>query len=89
MILRQFRAMGIPLVNDLDGVTIARHQYVTLQILAAAGIPVPDTCFVTRQAPFLRPWTGWGDIRWWSNSPVEWGGTGCLKSMISIRPDPV
>ena len=46
-LLRQFMHLGIPLVNGLEGVTIARNQYITLQTLAAAGLPVPDTFLVT------------------------------------------
>ncbi len=54
VLLRQFDALGIPLVNSVDGVTIARNQFITLQGLGRAGIPVPDTCFVTREDTFFR-----------------------------------
>lgn len=47
VLLRHLESMGIPLVNGLEGVTIARNQFVTLQVLAAAGIPVPDSGFIT------------------------------------------
>ncbi len=53
-LLRQFMHLGIPLVNGLDGITIARNQYITLQTLAAAGLPVPDTFFITAEAGFHR-----------------------------------
>jgi ribosomal protein S6--L-glutamate ligase len=97
VILRQFRAMGIPLVNDLDGVTIARHQYVTLQILAAAGIPVPDTCFVTRQAPFFEAVDRLGGYPVVVKQPSGMGGDGVFKiddfnqarSCVNTRLDPV
>ncbi len=54
VLLRQFMKMGIPLVNGLKGITIAKNQYITLQTLASSGLPVPDTCFVTRKAGFFE-----------------------------------
>lgn len=54
VLLRQLRDMGIPLVNGVAGITVARNQYITLQTLAAANIPVPDSCFVTREEGFYR-----------------------------------
>lgn len=53
-LLRQFSQMGIPLVNGLEGVTITRNQYITLQRLVAAGIPVPPSCFITEKPQFFR-----------------------------------
>ena len=47
VLIRQLERMGIPLVNGSDGVSIARHQFHTLQILASAGLPVPETFFIT------------------------------------------
>ncbi len=46
-IIRQFEHMKVPLVNGLCGVTIVRNQYITLQTLAAAGLRVPNTFFLT------------------------------------------
>ncbi len=54
VLLRQFDALDIPLRNSIEGVTIARNQFITLQRLTLAGIPVPDTCFVTREDTFFR-----------------------------------
>ncbi len=51
-IIRQLEQMGIPLVNGLEGVTIARSQYITLQTLASYGIPVPKSCFITDASQF-------------------------------------
>jgi ribosomal protein S6--L-glutamate ligase len=53
-LLRQFMHLGIPLINGLEGISIARNQYITLQTLAAAGLPVPDTFFITAQEGFHR-----------------------------------
>ncbi len=52
VLLRHFMKAGIPLVNGLEGVTIARNQHITLQKLSSAGLPVPDTVFVTSTKDF-------------------------------------
>jgi len=51
-LLRQFIHLGIPLINGLDGITISRNQYITLQTLAGANLPVPDTFFITAEEGF-------------------------------------
>ncbi|MFH2059801.1 MAG: RimK family alpha-L-glutamate ligase [Pseudomonadota bacterium] len=51
-LVRQFEQMGIPLVNGLEGVTIARNQFITLQALVASRIPVPSSCFITEKINF-------------------------------------
>lgn len=97
VILRQFRAMGIPLVNGLKGVTIARHQYITLQTLAAAGIPVPDTCFVTQKARFFDAVDRLGGYPVVVKQPSGMGGDGVFKiddetqadTCVNARLDPV
>ncbi len=53
VLLRQFEALGTPLINSIEGVSIARNQFLSLQRLAGAGISVPDTCFVTRKDTFF------------------------------------
>lgn len=54
VLLRQFMHSGIPLVNSLKGVTIARNQFITLQTLLSSGLPVPATFFIIKPASFLR-----------------------------------
>lgn len=54
VLLRQFEAMGLPIINGIDGVTIARNQYMTLQHLSCAGLPVPASYFVTREDVFFE-----------------------------------
>ncbi len=54
VLLRQFMQSGIPLVNGLTGITTARNQYITLQALASAGLPVPNTIFITSRKAFAR-----------------------------------
>ena len=53
VLLRQFELMGIPLVNGIRGVTIARNQFMSLQRLAGSGVPVPEACFVNRRDMFF------------------------------------
>jgi ribosomal protein S6--L-glutamate ligase len=53
VLLRHFMHAGIPLVNSLKGVTIARNQFITLQTLMSSGLRVPETFFVTQRASFL------------------------------------
>ena len=38
--------MGIPMVNDLGAIRLAKDQFLTLQALSAAGLSVPDTGLV-------------------------------------------
>ena len=45
-LIHQFCLMGIPVVNNLDSIRISKNKFLTLQVLAAAGIPIPDTLFV-------------------------------------------
>ncbi len=51
-LLRQFSQLGIPLINGLKGVTIARSQYITLQTLTSGGLPVPASAFITEKSQF-------------------------------------
>jgi len=53
VLLGQFMHSGIPLVNSLKGITIARNQFITLQALVSSGLPVPGTLFITKSASFL------------------------------------
>jgi ribosomal protein S6--L-glutamate ligase len=97
VVLRQFEALGVPLVNGLEGVTVARHQYVTLQVLAAAGVPVPDTCFVTRPATFFDAVDRLGGYPVVVKQPSGMGGDGVFKIddaeqggiFVNTRLDPV
>ncbi len=45
-LIRHFSLLGIPVVNGLEAVSLTRNQFLTLQVLAQAGLPVPDTWFV-------------------------------------------
>jgi ribosomal protein S6--L-glutamate ligase len=47
-LLRHLELMGARLVNLPGAIELASHKYLCLQVLAAAGLPVPDTCLVNR-----------------------------------------
>jgi ribosomal protein S6--L-glutamate ligase len=51
-LINHFSLMGIPLINRLNAVRLASNQYLTLQALAAEGIPIPDTLFVNSSDGF-------------------------------------
>ena len=53
VLLRQLVMAGVPLVNGLEGITISKHQYITLQKLSQKGLPVPRAFFVTRKKEFF------------------------------------
>jgi len=46
LLIHHFSMMGIPLVNSLNSIRLAKNQFFTLQTLSAARIPVPDTILV-------------------------------------------
>ncbi len=52
-LIHQFQLMGVPLVNDLQAVSIARNKFLTQQVLTAAGLPCPDTVFVNDESGFF------------------------------------
>ena len=53
-LIRQFQLMDIPLVNNLEAVSIARNKFLTQQVLTAAGLPCPDTVFVNEAPGFFH-----------------------------------
>lgn len=79
VLLRQFNQLGIPLVNDLNGITITRNQYITLQILASCGILVPDTCFITKKELFLEAVSKVGGFPVIIKQVDGMGGEGVIK----------
>ena len=46
VLINQLQLMDIPLVNNLDAIRLTSNQFLTLQALAQAGVPVPDTLFI-------------------------------------------
>lgn len=79
VLLRQFLAMGIPLVNSIDGVTIARNQYITLQHLVRVNIPVLDSFFVTQENKFFGALKQLGTFPVVAKQMDGMGGDGVVK----------
>ncbi|MDH3722758.1 MAG: RimK family alpha-L-glutamate ligase, partial [Desulfobacteraceae bacterium] len=44
--------MGVPLVNKLDAIRLAKDQFLTLQALSSVQIPIPDTGFINAYEGF-------------------------------------
>lgn len=53
VVLSHLHAMGIPFVNGPESILAARNKFLTMQILAAKGIKVPDSAFVNSVAGFF------------------------------------
>ncbi len=53
-LLRHLILMGIPSANDFEAVLVSRNQYLTLQSLAGAGIPVPDTMLANSEDVLMK-----------------------------------
>ncbi len=85
VLLRQFMQCGIPLVNGLKGVTIARNQYITLQTLAAANRPVPDTIFITKRETLAQAVDALGGYPVVIKPVNGMGGDGVIK--VDHEPD--
>jgi len=53
-LLRHLESIGIPSLNVSDAVDRSRDKFRTLQILAAAGLPVPETCLARDEVDLER-----------------------------------
>lgn len=53
-LLIQLKALGIPSLNEHDGIALSRDKFRSLQSLAAANMPVPRTA-MTRQDDLIEP----------------------------------
>ncbi|MGD8564538.1 MAG: RimK family alpha-L-glutamate ligase [Desulfarculaceae bacterium] len=77
-LILQLMHMGIPVVNDVHAVRITKDQYLSLQGLAAAGLPVPDTVFVTTEEGFGRAVERLGGFPVVAKQVNSWGGRGVV-----------
>lgn len=59
-LIGHYELMGIPVINRLEAVRPASNKFLNLQALTAAGVPVPDTWFVTREEGFHMAVKGLG-----------------------------
>ena len=77
-LLRHFMLMGIPLINDEDAVRLTRNQFLSLQALAEAKIPVPDSIFVTNEKGFYQAVKMLGGYPVVAKKVNSWGGRGVI-----------
>ena len=87
VLLRHFMGMKIPLVNKIEGVTIAKNQFLTLQTLGAAGIPVPKSCFITRKNCFFKAVEHLGGFPVIAKQVDGMGGDGVVKIETRIQAE--
>jgi ribosomal protein S6--L-glutamate ligase len=45
-LVRHLEMLGAPMINNAHSITLARHKFLCVQALAAAGLPVPDSVMV-------------------------------------------
>ncbi len=50
--IRHFQLMGIPVMNRFEALLLASNKFLSIQTLAAAGIPVPETCYASNWPNF-------------------------------------
>jgi len=84
-LISHFSRMGIPVINDLDAIRLTRNQFLTLQALTSARIPVPDTMFVNDVAGFDEALKKLGDPQVVIKQVSSRQGEGVL--LINNEPD--
>ncbi len=77
-LIRHLMLMGIPVVNDEDAVRLTRNQFLTLQALAEAEVPVPDSIFVTTEEGFSQAVDLLGGYPVVAKKVNRWGGRGII-----------
>jgi ribosomal protein S6--L-glutamate ligase len=78
-LIRQIQLIGIPLVNHLEAITIARNKFLTQQTLTAAGLHCPDTVFVNDASGFYHAADGLGGYPVVVKQVSERQGKGVLR----------
>lgn len=79
VLLRHFAMLNVPLINGIDGITISKHQYITLQQLSRAGVCVPRAFFVIRQDNFFAAVQALGGYPVVAKLVDGMGGQGVVK----------
>lgn len=77
-LIRHLMLMGIPVVNDEDVVRLTRNQFLTLQALVEAEVPVPDSIFVTTEEGFSQAVDLLGGYPVVAKKVNSWGGRGII-----------
>jgi ribosomal protein S6--L-glutamate ligase len=51
-VIRHLQLMGIPIMNRFEAIHLASNKFLSLQTLAAKGIPVLETCYASNPSNF-------------------------------------
>jgi len=78
-VVRHFELCGIPVVNRSTAIFLARHKFLTLQTLEAAGLPVPDTRLVVNWNGFNDAVDGLGGCPVVAKMPSSRQGSGVVR----------
>ncbi|PKN66345.1 MAG: hypothetical protein CVU57_06660 [Deltaproteobacteria bacterium HGW-Deltaproteobacteria-15] len=58
--IRHFQLMGAAMMNRFEPILLASNKFLSLQTLAAAGIPVPETSYASNPSNFETALSGMG-----------------------------
>jgi ribosomal protein S6--L-glutamate ligase len=86
-VVRQFELSGVPVVNGSGAIFLARHKFLSLQALAAAGLPVPDTQLVVNLSGFHDAVNGLGGYPVVAKMPSSRQGSGVVRVDSPIISD--
>jgi ribosomal protein S6--L-glutamate ligase len=78
-VVRQFELSGVPVVNGSGAILLARHKFLSLQALAAAGLPVPNTRLVVNLNGFHDAVNGLGGYPVVAKMPSSRQGSGVVR----------
>ena len=78
-VVRQFELSGIPVVNGFGAILLARHKFLSLQTLATAGLPVPNTRLVVNIRGFQEAVKGLGGYPVVAKMPSSRQGSGVVR----------
>jgi len=86
-VVRHFELCGVPVVNRSTAIFLARHKFLSLQTLAAAGLPVPHTRFVVNADGFNEAVEDLGGCPVVVKMPSSRQGSGVARVDSSIFSD--
>ncbi|MDQ1335170.1 MAG: ATP-grasp protein [Thermodesulfobacteriota bacterium] len=78
-VVRQFELSGVPVVNGSGAIFLARHKFLSLQALTAAGLPVPNTRLVVNPSGFHDAVKGLGGYPVVAKMPSSRQGSGVVR----------
>lgn len=86
-VLRQLESLGVRGVNSADSLDLARDKVLSFQRLAAAGLPLPATLVLGREAPLDKLIPALGEPPWVVKLPIATQGKGVVlaESLSGLR----